>query len=432
MESKIKLFPTDIFFLILSIFSFTYLRKYLVIFVPVFLIASFFFLKLRINSNSIIVLLLVALISIVTSFFHGIYILNNLISIALVMSPLLILFGRAGMKPHSLSERFILISSSVLLFVDFTAVLDLLIHVFDVGFIASDDTFQGIYGNSGLSMHTLSLVNYLYALLFYFRKSYLQASAFLISGLLCFFGAGLMTFLLTILIFILLLRNGIKFYFSVLVSIASIVLILKVINPSSYNYFLYNVTEFVINLNSTNYEDELNLAKSGKASIAPRKLTFHLGVLKRLQENPEIILIGTGPGTYNSRTSFLLNGDYSKIEYLKETIRIRPPMADEDVYPLWDTSILFQYNDGTRNEPFSSIVSVMMEYGVPIAFIIFLLSIKKVTTLARNNHVNGMFIKLSFIFFLLCLLGDNYIEYPEVTLIYFVLLKTFEIDLQHN
>ena len=315
----------------------------------------------------------------------------------------------------------------VLIIVDLSAFAELITNFANMGTALSADSFKGFYGKSGLSLHTLSLVNFLYAMYFYFRKKSLKTAFFAISGFLCFFGAGLVTFILSIGIYLLISKRVFRY----VIPIFSLTILLwvsfKIVKPQSFNYYVTNINWFVVSFLDTDYESEMSLSRSSKRTITPRKLTFHLGVYNRLKDNPEIAFVGTGPGMYNSRTSFLLNGDYTKIDILKKMLSIRPHYAEIDVYPLWNSEILYRFNDGTRNEPFSSVMALIMEYGIPISILIFLLYYLKIRKIAFWS-AERKFIILSSIFYFLCLIVDNYIEYPEITWVYLTIIKTIEID----
>lgn len=422
-----KLSYSDLLFFLISILSFTYLRKYFIIFLPVLFILTFVVLKLKFSPNSIILLVLSIISTMIAGFLGGFSVINNLLSIGLIFMPLFFFLSKTIPSNTDLSKRFIEISSLVLIIVNLSAFVDLFIAFANYGTDISADNFNGFYGKSGLAMHTLSLVNFIYAIYFYFKKKSLITAFFTISGFLCFFGAGLVTFIFSIGIYLLISKRVFKYIIPIFGLIILLWISLMIINPRSYNYYKANINWFVASFANTNYESEMSLARSNMHTITPRKLTFHLGVFNRLKENPEIAFIGIGPGMYNSRISFLLNGDYTKIDLLKKMIYIRPYYAEIDVYPLWNSEILFEFNDGTRNEPFSSVMALIMEYGIPISILIFLLYYLKIRKIAFWS-AERKFIILSSIFYFLCLIGDNYIEYPEVTWVYLTIIKTMEID----
>lgn len=427
---RIKTTYSDLYFLLISVFAFTFLRKYLVIVLPILFVLSFLVFNQKITRNIIILLLIALLNFILSTLFYGFFIINNLVSLSLIFFPFIFLLGRSNPKNNSSEflHRFMIISSTVLIIVDASAFIQLIGVVIKTGMVPND-SFKGIYGNSGLAMHTLCLINFLYALYFYFVKYRTRAIIFAFAGILSFFHMGLLLFLTSIAAFVIYRKTIFKYLLSFVILVFVFNLLLKTIHPASHHYLKYSVTQAWLSLKNLDYERDMNDALMHKHSITPRKFTFHIGAFKRILSDPLIILSGTGPGTYNSRTSFLLNGDYSRIAILKSSIKFEPPFASEDVYPLWNSKIVYQYNDGTKNEPFSSIVALFIEYGFIFSVLFFILFFNKVKIIARlsDSRISN-FTYLSFIFFLLCIASDNYFEYPELSWIYLTILKCIEFD----
>ena len=149
---------------------------------------------------------------------------------------------------------------------------------------------------------------------------------------------------------------------------------------------------------------------------------------KRLLEL-DIFIFGTGPGSYNSRTSFLLNGEYSKLISSSKNKGNRPVYAEIDIYPLWNRNITYQYNDGTRNQPFSSALALVVEYGF-LQFLLISLLFYKLIVRLKNNSENPFFFKFLIIFLIINLFTENYIEYPEFFLLVILMIKIIETDIQ--
>jgi hypothetical protein len=172
-------------------------------------------------------------------------------------------------------------------------------------------------------------------------------------------------------------------------------------------------------------------AKKVLWSKSPRKVVFFNGVGKRLLSNPEIILIGTSPGTYNSMTAFMLNGDYTRIGLIRDNVKNIPKYHKEDVLPLWNEKIYGKtWMDGTRNQPFSSFVSVLMEYGMIIGILYFLWMWKKIRYLVKSIQQKELkyFVLFSSIFFGLSLFFLNTIEMVDLAFVYLLMIKSIEID----
>ena len=157
----------------------------------------------------------------------------------------------------------------------------------------------------------------------------------------------------------------------------------------------------------------------------PRKILAFRSYFEKITNSKSNILLGIGPGTYNSRTSFLLNGEYTKNPIFKK-ISSEPPLAVKYIYPLWNSKITYQYNDGTRNEPFSSFLSVLSEYGLIITLMLIYLLFKLYQRVSKVDNRNKFFIQFIFLFFALNLMLENYVEYPEFFLLAIIIIKPLE------
>ena len=382
-----KVKRTDLYFLILSILLLTFLRKYSIVIYPILIVSSFYFLRLTFNSNLLILLILIFLTQIINGLFYDFYPLNNLISITLIFSTIAILGSTSTYKKKSLIHSFFQISSYVLLVVDFSAGISLIISVFQNP-VSISDAFVGIYGKSGLIMHTLFIVNIVHAMYhFQISNNRIFGFIFFISSILCFFGAGIIIFVIALVLSFLPKKRVVKPIIAGTILISLLWMTIRITNQELLNYMSENLERSISGLKDFNYQDELLLAKNDGFTTTPRKITFHYGAFKRLFESPAILLFGTGPGTYNSRTSFLLNGDYSKIDFLKNNIKIEPKFAKNEVFPLWNSGILFRFNDGTRNEPFSSIIALIIEYGFLFFCLTLILFLSKVRVIFRSNNI---------------------------------------------
>jgi hypothetical protein len=160
-----------------------------------------------------------------------------------------------------------------------------------------------------------------------------------------------------------------------------------------------------------------------------------------------LFLTGSGPGTFNSRASFLLNGDYAKSKFLENILGVHTPKyAVIGVYPLWNTELAqaSTFMHGTRNQPFSSIIALLAEYGFVFVFLLALFVFKKQTRLVRNitsflNHETDdlqgarlltmlKLLKFSSLFLAILLFTDNYFEYPEIIFLFVMIYKLIELE----
>jgi len=179
-------------------------------------------------------------------------------------------------------------------------------------------------------------------------------------------------------------------------------------------------------------------------SEIPRKITVFYNYSQVFLDDISLFLFGTGPGTFNSRTSFLLNGDYSDNLLMQILGPSNPEYAVEHVYSLWNQHILsLSFNDGTRNQPFSSFIAVLSEYGFLFSIILFILVIHKARSVLkglrsaerfatqqqekRRYSMNREFLIVSGLFVMFLLGSNNLIENTEI-LIYIIIMKLMEMS----
>jgi hypothetical protein len=178
------------------------------------------------------------------------------------------------------------------------------------------------------------------------------------------------------------------------------------------------------------YEEEMDKARNFKTTKVPRKITFLQGVYNRVLKTPSIILLGTSPGTYNSRAAFLLNGDISRTKILKDNVKKRPPYHQEDVFPLFNTTTtLVPWMGGTRNQPFSSIISLFMEYGFILGLLFMYIVYNFGKKIIRLNKETLDYYPLQFIFVYTFFLSFfvYYFDLIEYVLPILLLCKVYEL-----
>lgn len=415
------------FIIFVSILLFTFLRKYLVIFSPIVLIVIAYLFRVKLTKNILFIILLTFIFSVISFFKNGFFAANFIISLLLFLFPIIVLLSRAKYQFFELDYWFSL-SSKVLLFVNFSAVINFL-FVLISGQGLLDDGFNGLYGRSGLSMHTLALVNFIYTSYFFVHKNFKTGIIFFLSAILCFYGLGTLIFIFTILVVLVLNLN--KRYFKYL--IASPVLIVIVfsllvkIKPTAVRYLNENIDRAVYSftIHNNKFDDEMDRVDRYLTTKTPRKILAFRSYFEKITESKLNTLFGIGPGTYNSRASFLLNGEYTKNPIFKK-ITSEPPLAVKFIYPLWNSKITYQYNDGTRNEPFSSLLSMLTEYGLVITLMLIYLLFKLYQRILKVDNHNKFFIQFVFLFFALNLILENYVEYPEFFLLLILIIKPLE------
>mgnify|MGYP005849116075 CR=1 FL=1 len=138
----------------------------------------------------------------------------------------------------------------------------------------------------------------------------------------------------------------------------------------------------------------------------------------------QTFLAGSGPGSLGSRASYILSGEYlwggtmpllgvSMMETFKSVM-----------LPLWNSEITSNlYISGTYYMPFSTYVSIFLEYGI-IVFLLFCYFVFYCVLLLQRNlgfvgAVFGLFVAVM-------LAVDNFVEYPRFFLP--ILLTVFYIS----
>ena len=407
-----------------SILLFTFLRKYLVIFSPIVLIVIAYLFRLKLTKNILLIISLTIIFSVISFFKNGFFAANFIISLLLFLLPIIVLLSRAKNQFFELEDWFSL-SSKVLLFVNFSALINFLFVLISGQGLLDD----GLYGRSGLSMHTLALVNFIYTSYFFVQKNFKTGIIFFLSAILCFYGLGTLIFIFTVLIVLILNLN--KRYFKYLIVSPVLIIIvfslLVKIKPTAIHYLNENIDRAVHSFTKYNnkFDNEMDRVERFLTTKTPRKILAFRSYFEKITNSKSNILLGIGPGTYNSRTSFLLNGEYTKNPIFKK-ISSEPPLAVKYIYPLWNSKITYQYNDGTRNEPFSSFLSVLSEYGLIITLMLIYLLFKLYQRVSKVDNRNKFFIQFIFLFFALNLMLENYVEYPEFFLLAIIIIKPLE------
>lgn len=396
---------------------------------------------LRLSVKSILTLLCVFVLSIFSYVVNGLWTMNLILSLYLIFPSLTLILSRPSNKRpegYNSIKLFWNISSFFLIVVDISAFGTFLwlrfvnFFIRPLGSDVLDDSFHGIYGSGGLGGHILSIFNIIFAVRFFAVKEYKKATFFLVSSILGFYGLGLV---LTIIALVWVFR---KFIFNIRLAkymllmgflVYAAAMVIKIVNPHNYNYVQNTLNSFLIK--DFDYEKEMENARNYETSSTPRKITFFAGVYHRLIEDPQILLYGTSPGTYNSRVAFLLNGDLSKTAFLKDNVQIRPTYHEKDIYYLFNSiSTRVSWMGGTRHQPFSSIVSVLVEYGLLVFIVIFLAFLKMGRNAISNCTDEKEKVALKFTLTLTFLLFSMvyYLEVIEFMLPILLLFKVYEMN----
>jgi hypothetical protein len=439
--------PIKIFIVITITLLATFLRPLLLLLLPFILLIYTYLFNVSISKNSLILLLCPFIFFIISSiYFSQFHLINLFISSYLILIPLFILLSSINITETRLQTNFIFFFSflTILMFISNS-----------IGFIQfiiepQDDAFIGIYGRHGLESHTLSLLNFILSVYHFYKYRYdkktfaaIASAFFMISALFCFFGLGLLVFVGTVLIY----NFSLKRFKAMLIALGMIAVIgitIYLIRPQTFAYNIENIKGIKNALENYKKIDFTKSDQVAEETNLPRKLILYYHYGKVYFNDAVLFLFGNGPGAFNSRTSFLLNGDYSKITFLNELkISDNPDLAVKYVYPLWNSKLTsIPFRDGTRNQPFSSFISLLAEYGFVFTFILFLFLrkriifiFKKIKYLKENIPLSEIkdlrliesFLKFLIVFFLINLLTDNYLEYPEIVLLFVFIYKLIEL-----
>ena len=420
----------------------TIFRVGLVIIYPLFVIVFCYIFNFRLSVGfTVLFFFSLVLLPLAFVFNEQPLMFNTVLSIYIIY-PVLFLFlsryshARREIEEKSLHKRFIKYLTIIMTFNNLIGVVQFII-------LRYDDSFTGLYGTHGTGAHGLGIINGLLFINYFIRFKHnprwgllFLMLFFLCSFVMSFFGLALVlllaSFLLYYFFFQFSIGNTLKF--GSLVFIILVVLFLTSSKTFTYNYNTLENTAIMVSDQDFSTETEM-----------PRKLTLFYNYATVFASDAKLFLFGTGPGTFNSRTSFLLNGDYSNNLLVNIVGANEPEYAAEYAYSLWNSSILsIQFNDGTRNQPFSSVLAFLAEYGFLFSLILLIISIRKFRYVLKGLHsaaefstnaverrgflVNREFLIVAGLFVILLLLTNNLIENTEI-LVFIIVMKLMEMTL---
>lgn len=226
------------------------------------------------------------------------------------------------------------------------------------------DEFGTAYGRHYEYVHGLALILAFY-IFYYFAKieqrvyNKYDIVCFLLffgSFVLCDFGLGWICLAITMAIYFL-RRFSLK---SILIGVLAFLGGYMVLLQTNIGYIEENIDSFFYNQDNA------------------RKSIMFAQTTEVLNENLFIVIVGAGPGSYNGRSQMLLTKD-SDNPIVSVLGQSESPLYVKYIKPLWNSSFVSQqaYSDGTRNKPFSSFVSILVEYGVFFYVMILFLWIKR-------------------------------------------------------
>ena len=429
------------FLVFLTIGLLTFLRTGLVIIYPIIILALIGVLSLRISWR-VLLLLLISIGTIPLSFIiNNQPILFNTFFSLYIIFPLLILLltsttaetKRSRQEYYKVFFKFIVVMM----------VINNLIGMVQYIIYRNDDAFIGLYGTHGIGAHGLGIINGIMFLYYLIKFKNLPRWStlpfllfFLVSFILSFFGLALVLMVCSFFLFYFLFQFRLTRIIKIIPLIFLTAGILYFSSAKTFNYN-YNIMEKTFETLSTG-----DFSEEGEM---PRKLTLYYNYLAIFSNDIKYFLFGVGPGTFNSRVSFLLNGIYSQNMLVKLIGDRESALASEYVFPLWDNEILsVRFSDGTRNQPFSSIIALLAEYGFIFTFGLFILILGKLKSIIRklNSHlkeessyfrlkeliIKKEFLIISGIFIFLMSLTGNLFEHTEI-LLYIVIIKLMELSI---
>jgi len=231
------------------------------------------------------------------------------------------------------------------------------------------------------------------------------------------------------------LKNIIKF-FKVFLAVFLFIVIMFSLNLGNYDYLKINKEYAELFFEDYNFEAEIQKMKTNERTFVPRYLTFADGATTLLFADLKVFFLGTSPGTFNSRTAFYLNGDFIGNKKIRAFLDYKTSYHKNYVFPMMNRDYLANtnWNDGTRNQPFSSILSVLLEYGFFIGGLILITIFSKFWRVAKRTKLKNQkyFIRfLMYFSFFLCLL-QYYLEVLEIIIPIFIMVKLTEVDIVNS
>ena len=422
---NLKLDVHTVIFFILAVSLLTIVRMSYFFVYPLVVLLTLYLFRFTVSRNFIILSLLI-IGAWIFSFRHAFYLKYNLVSLFYVFPFILFVYSKPlpRVSENNLVEKFLKVTTWVML-------VNNLIGYFQFYFfinpsIPQDDNFLGLFGDYSLGCNGLVIVN---SILFYYywkkyqankNRKYLFASIFFfISAFHGFYGAGMIVLVIAFIFSEVRLTVG---------RLIKATVIIAVLGVSAYwlNYFT-NPTALAYNQKVFKRFIELN------PSNIPRKLLAFYNYGNSYPRHPIDFLFGSGPGTFNSRSAFLVGSPtYGKFEFLKSDSK--PYYFKYFAYTLWNPENTVRYQDGFMNQPFSSILAFLGEYGLIITAIILYGiwgNYRRVRQLARSTQLPEgrmytFIYKFLTVYLIAFLVLDNFLELPEVILFFLFTIKLIE------
>lgn len=384
----------------------------------------FYYFKWQINRNAIYLMLIVCFFWLL-SFRNGFYFRYNFLSFYyyLPFIALVLAVPSGDQMSRGNLHKFMVALSIIAAINDVVGIMQYIAR-------PNDDVFTGIYGSFTVSQNGLALINsilfFYYFLLYGETKKFIHillSVFFIICSVMGFYGAGMMVLFASLMIFYFkfTLKNIIRFIFLLgLIGIA-VYFLMKSISPNTLEYNINIIKKFLI----------------FSPDRAPRKLVIFYNYVQAYFAHPLDLLFGSGPGTFNSRSAFMVGSPtYFNAPVLKS--EQHPYYFFNYAYTLWNPAVVTPY-DGFMNQPFTSLLALLGEYGLIFTILLFFLifhNYRKFNRVANSRvsagarRLTGNFFRFVSIFMVLLIVIDNYIEYPETIALLIVFIKLCESELQ--
>ena len=429
----------NLLLIITALFCLLFLRQFLMFVYPLLVFLIFVVLKLKVTTKQFLFLSLLFVVTLISSYLDGFFIENYIFSLYLILPTFIFLTSKVTrffyMEEELLFKKFFNYFTIILAIVNVSA------FIYSQFLISPDqnfeDSFTGLYGSAGLGSHTFSIINLCVCVYYFYNKKILKFLLFLICGVFGFYGLGLMAFIAAFsLVF---LTNILKHWKAILLTFGSVLIVMLSIylfNPKNFRYLEKNINYAQLAIDDYSYQEEMDKVNENLITRVPRFITFLDGAQKRLFSDSKVFFIGTSPGGYNSRVAFFFNGDFMSNKLIKNSFNNRTKYHQVDVYPLLNRTLLERpYNDGTRNQTFSSITTMIMEYGVIIGGIFLVWFFVKIKRIRKQTHTTdkalSQYVKFLGFYLFILFFVQNYLEYPEIVLPIILFIKLIDID-NHN
>ena len=405
------------FNIIICILLLTPLRASFIVLAPIIVLWCVKKLKLKIrNAPNGILTIIFALSSAWGLSMGTTTIPNTLLSWWIVYPILLFMFSTSKFEETvKYSFDFIKYSTYILIFVNIASIVYACLFGFytDVMGVAYGKHFNGQNGLAILDViFSIYYFNEFFRVMKKRKRELYYALFFFWCFMLCECGLAFICFVFTILI-LSFSKSKLKYILlSIVLLISGIFLFLKV--SSDLDYYMASLNVLIYSqLCEENF----------------RKLIVFINYPKIIEANPINFLLGIGPGGYNSRIAFLMNNDADNL-FTMLIGHSNPVYHLQLVQPLWDKSEvdITLFNDGSRNKPFSSLLSILTEYGIIVLFIVVVFFVRTYRSF-RKYKIGQQEYPILFIsvFLFLQLLSDQWLETNEMFYI-LLLMKILGVE----